>query len=114
MIIIKANPGRVGEVALTGVSPVENAIKAALWTTTARGGPEDQRLVPLFRTDSAFYVWKMGSRLSSKQIQVKSRIFLSRCAKRVLGPRPQCGYVGLLFVVEEGEVSNLGCRKIVN
>jgi hypothetical protein len=114
VIIIKANPCRVGEVALTRVSPVENAIKAAPWTTTARSALEDQRLVPLFRADSAFYAWEMGSRLSLKQIQVKSRILLSRWVKRALGLGPQCGYVGLLFVVEEGEVSNLGCRKIVN
>lgn len=31
MIIIKANPGRVEEVAFTGGSPAERSIEAALW-----------------------------------------------------------------------------------
>ena len=32
MIIIRANPGRVEEVAFTGESPAERAIEAALWS----------------------------------------------------------------------------------
>lgn len=60
MIIIKANPSRLGKVAFTGLSPVEDAIEAALWTATARGGPEDHMLVPLFRTDSAFLCLRDG------------------------------------------------------
>ncbi len=60
MIIIKANLSRVEKVVLSGLSPVEDALEAALWTATARGGPKDQMLVPLFRTDSAFICLRDG------------------------------------------------------
>lgn len=48
MIIFKAIPDRVEEVALTAVLPVENALKPALWTTTAGGGPADQKVSSAF------------------------------------------------------------------
>ena len=60
MIVIKADPGRVEEVAFTGGSPIEDAIDAVLWTATATGAPNDLGLVPLFRTDSAFSVREGG------------------------------------------------------
>lgn len=60
MIVIKANPGRVKEVAFTGGSPAERAIEAALWPATAKGAPKDRKLVPLFPTDSAFSQMRGG------------------------------------------------------